>query len=176
MFNLDKAIEVATRILTMPEQREQINLYLDLAARNVGVTEYFMKQKSLDRKMVVLGRKFGWKELMIFNINSYKHERAHFDVWHRYDIKTRLYQLRSNIHIFYVMDINFNQVAISREYTLDKIIEILKEMLSASFKNLNELNESHIADVLFYEVLSGEKVIDEVAIRRSFGKYQWKVY
>lgn len=175
MYSLENAVDQAFNILNRdPTQKQQADLYRDLSRGLLTVDHFFERQEQLDHDMARQGQKFSWKKLKVANQEVYTHEKRHQDVWIKYGVKTCLFRLKINPKMYYVLDLNFSTVVSREQYDIAKIIDIYKEMLSASFRKQKHIGVSFLMDIFFYEILSGLRMFDNQSITTAFKKYQWQ--
>ncbi|MCL4353441.1 MAG: hypothetical protein M1484_04080 [Patescibacteria group bacterium] len=175
---MDNTYEAVRRVLNAlnidQSQRDQAELYGKIRRKEISLDEFFVVQKRLDLSMISKSTPFSWKDLLRENVDTYNHERRHEAVWYKYGVKTNLFNWNIHPDAYFVMDLDFPEVTKTNGFNVDKVISIYKEMLSASFKNQNQITNSYLMDVFFFEVLDKLDDFRANSIYEVFKKYNWQ--
>jgi hypothetical protein len=172
---LKTAEKVAVILINDRRQYRQSELYLRLINSNCSLDDYFDKQKKIDNLQKLNTEMIAWEELKKRDLAAYLHEKSHFDTWGKYGIKSELYHILKT-KIYFVMDVDFQEVSRKENYSKIKIIKILGEMLKASFQNSEEIKEEHLLDLLYYEILTGNiRKLHKNDFEKAFSRYDWDI-
>lgn len=168
------AIMVACWLINDPRKKKQAELYLELKNTSLSLKEYFDRQKSIDKDEKASAIPYSWENLKNKNLKGFRHERSHFDIWEKYGVNSELYHI-PNTKAFFVMDVNLENVSREKGYNKSKVIQILREMVSSSFINKEEIEEEYLLDIFYYEILGGDiKRLHVEDFEEAFQKYKWR--
>jgi len=176
MNNASKAATmVACWLINDPRKNKQAELYLELKNTGLSLKEYFDRQKSIDRAERAGAILYSWEDLKNKNLEAFRHERRHFNIWEKYGVNSELYHILDKKGYF-VMDINLEDISKEKKYDKSKVIQVLKEVIGASFINKKEVMEEHLLDILYFEILEGNiKRLHKNDFEKELSKYKWKL-
>lgn len=165
--------DIVTTLSSNSEMKKQLELFISLRKESISIEEFFDKQKKLDEIMMINSEEVDGELLKQLNPKIYEHELKHKLIWDKYGVQTKFFCWYNRKNTYFVLDIDFKEVAKLKNLNFRQIVDIYKEMQMATFMNDNVHDYSVVIDVLQYEVLNGTDDLDETGLYRVFLKYKW---